>query len=135
MLEFLSAAATLLLGASAGWAGAFVWVFSATAYRNLDGGRAERLVKAVMKAGHGHLSFFALLGAVAAGLAGAFVTAALAIIAAFCFAMCLAALAPRTDKPIRGHRVLRTARVTASLLTAGMIPILLLAVAFLGVRI
>jgi hypothetical protein len=42
--------------------------------------------------------------------------------------MCKFALAPREDKPIKGHRVLKTARVVASALTAFIMPILIAAI-------
>jgi hypothetical protein len=135
MADVFSIISVLFLGAGIGWAGSFVFVFSATVYKALDGGRAERTVKSVIKSGHGHLAFICLLAAAAAGLAGAYVTACLAAIAAFCAVACVAALAPRTDRPIRGHRVLKTARVTASVLTVGILAILFVAAVFIGVRI
>ncbi len=47
-----------------------------------------------------------------------------AIAAVFAF-LCKFALAPREDKPIKGHRVLKTARIVASGLTAAIMPVLI----------
>ena len=39
--------------------------------------------------------------------------------------MCKFALAPREDQPLKGHRVLKTARIVASGLTACIMPVLI----------
>jgi hypothetical protein len=77
-----------------------------------------------MNAGHGVLGLIALLSGVAALMAGAVAGAAVAAVAALFAFMCKFALAPRDDKPISGHRVLKTARIVASGLTACIIPVL-----------
>jgi hypothetical protein len=59
----------------------------------------------------------ALAGAIVAAVAGVF---------AF---LCKFALAPREDKPLQGHRVLKTARIVASGLTAFIMPVLIAAIA------
>lgn len=119
------AIAIVLAGASLGWIALFSFVLSPVTYKTLDGGRAERLVKQVMNSGHGLLGLLALLSAGAALLAGAVAGAAVAAVAgAFAF-MCKFALAPRDDKPIKGHRVLKTARIVASGLTAFIMPVLI----------
>lgn len=106
----------------------FSFVLSPVAFKQFDAGRAERLVKHVMNAGHGILGLIALCSAIAALLAGAVAGAAVAATAgAFAF-MCRFALAPRDDKPIKGHRVLKTARIVASGLTAFIIPVLVAAI-------
>ena len=122
------AAAIVLAGASLGWIMLFSFVVSPVAFKTFDQGRAERIVKQVMNSGHGILGLIAFASAVAALLAGAVAGAAVAAVAgAFAF-MCKFALAPREDKPIKGHRVLKTARIVASGLTAAIMPVLIAAI-------
>lgn len=103
----------------------FSFVLSPAAFATFDAGRAERLVKYVMNRGHGILGLIALLSGVAALFAGAVAGAAVAAIAGVFAFMCKFALAPREDKPLKGHRVLKTARIVASGLTAFIAPILI----------
>jgi hypothetical protein len=119
------ALAIVLAGASLGWIMLFSFVLSPVTYKTLDGGRAERLVKQVMNSGHGLLGLIALLSAIAALIAGAVGGAAVAAVAGVLAFMCKFALAPREDKPIKGHRVLKTARIVASGLTAFIMPVLI----------
>lgn len=122
------AAAIVLAGASLGWIMLFSFVVSPVAFKTFDQGRAERIVKQVMNSGHGILGLIAFASAIAALLAGAVAGAAVAAVAgAFAF-MCKFALAPREDKPIKGHRVLKTARIVASGLTAAIMPVLIAAI-------
>ncbi len=123
--QFLAIA---LAGVSLGWIMLFSFVLSPVAYKALDGGRAERLVKQVMNSGHGVLGLIALLFALAALISGAVAGASVAAIAGVCAFMCKFALAPRNDKPIRGHRVLKTARIVASAITALLMPVLIAAI-------
>ena len=117
--------AIVLAGASLGWIMLFSFVLAPVTYKTLDGGRAERLVKQVMNSGHGLLGLIAFLSAIAALLAGAVAGAAVAAVAGVFAFMCKFALAPREDKPIKGHRVLKTARIVASGLTAVIAPVLI----------
>ncbi len=120
--------AIILAGASLGWIMLFSFVLSPVAYKTFDQGRAERLVKGVMNSGHGILGLIALASAIAALMAGAVAGASVAGVAsAFAF-LCRFALAPREDKPIKGHRVLKTARIVASGLTAFIMPVLIAAI-------
>lgn len=120
--------AIVLAGASLGWIMLFSFVLSPVAFKQFDAGRAERLVKHVMNAGHGILGLIAFASAGAALMAGAVGGAAVAAMAgAFAF-LCKFALAPREDKPIKGHRVLKTARIVASGLTAFIMPVLIAAI-------
>jgi hypothetical protein len=119
------AIAIILAGASLGWIMLFSFVVSPVAFKTFDQGRAERIVKQVMNSGHGILGLIALaagLSALAAGAPGGAMVAAIAAIFAF---LCKFALAPREDKPIKGHRVLKTARIVASGLTAAIMPVLI----------
>jgi hypothetical protein len=120
--------AIVLAGASLGWILLFSFVLSPVAFKQFDPGRAERLVKHVMSAGHGILALIALCSALAALMAGAVAGAAVAAVAGLFAFLCRFALAPRDDKPIKGHRVLKTARVVASGLTAFIIPVLIAAI-------
>lgn len=125
MQTIATASALILLGASLGYILLFSFVVSPVAFKQFDAGRAERLVRHVMDAGHGLLAVIALISAVAALLSGAMAGAAVAGVAAIFAFMCKFALAPRDDKPISGHRVLKTARVVASGLTAFIMPIVI----------
>ncbi len=119
------AIAIILAGASLGWIMLFSFVLSPVAFKTFDQGRAERMVKQVMNAGHGILGLIALAAGMAALAAGAVAGAAVAAVAAIFAFLCKFALAPREDKPIKGHRVLKTARIVASGLTAAIMPVLI----------
>ncbi|MES1200943.1 MAG: DUF4149 domain-containing protein [Pseudomonadota bacterium] len=123
------AASLIFAGASLGYITLFSFVLSPVAFQNMDAGRAERLVKHVIKSGHGLLALIALLSAVAALLSGAVGGALVAAVAAVFALMCQWALAPREDKPLGGHRVVKTARIVASGLTFALAPILVGAIA------
>ena len=122
------AIAIVLAGASLGWIMLFSFVLSPVAFKQFDAGRAERLVKHVMNSGHGILGLIALASALAALMAGAVAGAAVAAVGGVFAFMCKFALAPREDKPIKGHRVLKTARIVASGLTAFIVPVLIAAI-------
>lgn len=128
MQEVAQATAIVLAGASLGWIALFSFVLSPVAFDTFDAGRAERLVKHVMNRGHGLLGLIAFLSAIAALIAGAVAGASVAAIAGLFAFMCKFALAPREDKPIKGHRVLKTARIVASGLTAFIAPVLIAAI-------
>jgi len=120
--------AIVLAGASLGWIMLFSFVLSPVAFKTFDQGRAERLIKQVMNSGHGILALIALASAAAALVAGAVAGASVAATAAVFAFLGRYALAPREDKPIKGHRVLKTARIVASALTAFIIPVLIAAI-------
>lgn len=119
------ALAIILAGASLGWIMLFSFVLSPVSFKRLDSGRAERLVKHVMNSGHGILGLIAFASGGAALMGGAPAGAAVAAVAGIFAFMCKFALAPRDDRPIRGHRVLKTARIVASGLTAFIMPVLI----------
>jgi hypothetical protein len=128
MQQIATASALILAGASLGWIVLFSFVVSPVAFKQFDAGRAERMVKHVMNAGHGVLGLIALASGVAALMSGAVAGAAVAGVgAAFAF-LCKFALAPRDDKPISGHRVVKTARIVASGLTAFIAPVIIAAI-------
>jgi hypothetical protein len=122
------ATAITLAGASIGWIMLFSFVLSPVAFKQFDAGRAERLVKHVMNQGHGILGLIAICSGIAALMAGAVAGASVAAVAGVFAFMCKFALAPRDDKPIKGHRVLKTARIVASGLTAFIALILIAAI-------
>lgn len=125
MQQFAQAFAIILAGASLGWIMLFSFVLSPVAFKTFDAGRAERMVKHVMNAGHGILGLIAICSGIAALMAGAIAGASVAAVAGLFAFMCKFALAPRDDKPIRGHRVLKTARIVASGLTAFIAPVII----------
>jgi hypothetical protein len=125
MQAFAQATAIVLAGASLGWIMLFSFVLSPVAFKQFDAGRAERLVKHVMNAGHGILGLIAICSGIAALMAGAVAGASVAAVAGVFAFMCKFALAPREDKPLQGHRVVKTARIVASGLTAFIAPILI----------
>jgi hypothetical protein len=116
--------AFVLAGAALGWTAMFCFVVAPLAFDNLDQGRADRQVRNTVKTGHTTLAIITLLAGVAAlfsGAIGAFVVAA---ISATFTVMCQWALAPRTDpRPVLGKRVMKTARIVATALTALLMPI------------
>jgi len=128
MQIYAQSLAIILASISLGWIMLFSFVLSPVAFKTFDQGRAERMVKQVMNSGHGVLGLIALAGAAAAALAGAFAGAAVALVAAVFAFLCRFALAPREDQPLKGHRVLKTARVVASALTAFIMPVLIAAI-------
>ena len=125
MTDIAQLTAIILAGASLGWIALFSFVVSPVSYATFDGGRAERMVKAVMNRGHGLLGLLALFAAIAALVSGAIAGASVAAIAGVFAFLCKFALAPREDKPIQGRRVIKTARIVASGLTAFLMPILI----------
>lgn len=125
MQQAAQAFAIILAGASLGWIMLFSFVLSPVAFKTFDAGRAERMVKHVMNAGHGILGLIAICSGIAALMAGAVAGASVAAVGGVFAFMCKFALAPRDDKPIRGHRVLKTARIVASGLTAFIAPVII----------
>ena len=128
MTEIAQVTTFVLAGMGIGWIALFSFVLSPVSYTTFDGGRAERIVKAVMNRGHGLLGLLAFFAAIAALIAGAIAGASVAAVAGVFAFLCKFALAPREDKPIQGRRVIKTARIVASGLTAFIAPILLAAI-------
>lgn len=128
MTEIAQVTTFVLAGMGLGWIMLFSFVFSPVSYTTFDGGRAERIVKAVMNRGHGLLGLLAFFAAIAALMAGAIAGASVAAVAGVFAFLCKFALAPREDKPIQGRRVIKTARIVASGLTAFIMPILIAAI-------
>lgn len=128
MSALAQSTAVVLASISLGWIMLFSFVLAPVAFKTFDQGRAERLVKQVMNSGHGLLGLIAIGSAIAAFASGAVAGAAVAAVAGVFAFLCRFALAPRDDKPIKGHRVLKTARIVASSLTAFIMPVLIAAI-------
>ncbi len=128
MQALAQSTAVVLASISLGWIMLFSFVLAPVAFKTFDQGRAERLVKQVMNSGHGLLGLIAIGAGVAAFASGAVAGAAVAAVAGVFAFQCRFALAPREDKPIKGHRVLKTARIVASSLTAFIMPVLIAAI-------
>lgn len=128
MQAVAQATSIVLSGASLGWIILFSFVLSPVAFKTFDAGRAERIVKMVMNSGHGILGLIAFAAGAAGFFSGAIAGGSVAMVGgAFAF-MCKFALAPREDKPIKGHRVVKTARIVASGLTAFIMPVMFAAI-------
>ncbi|MGE3141977.1 MAG: hypothetical protein AB7L65_01540 [Hyphomonadaceae bacterium] len=117
--------ALIFAGMALGWTMLFSFVVAPVSFKDMDQGRADRHVRRVIKQGHGALAGVCVLAAVAALASGAYAAATIAIVCGVFYVMCQWALAPRDDKPIGGHRKLKTARIVASGLTALVMPILI----------
>lgn len=128
MQAVAQATAIVLAGASLGWIILFSFVLSPVAFKTFDAGRAERIVKMVMNSGHGILGLIALAAGAAGFLSGAVAGGSVAAVGGVFAFMCKFALAPRDDKPIKGHRVVKTARIVASGLTAFIMPVMFAAI-------
>lgn len=128
MQAVAQATAIVLAGASLGWIILFSFVLSPVAFKTFDAGRAERIVKMVMNSGHGILGLIALAAGAAGFLSGAIAGGSVAAVGGVFAFMCKFALAPRDDKPIKGHRVVKTARIVASGLTAFIMPVMFAAI-------
>ena len=128
MTEIAQVTTFVLAGMGIGWIALFSFVLSPVSYTTFDGGRAERIVKAVMNRGHGLLGLLAFFAAIAALMAGAIAGASVAAVAGVFAFLCKFALAPRADKPLQDRRVIKTARIVASGLTAFIMPVLVAAI-------
>jgi len=135
MQDIAQVTAIVLASMGLGWIALFSFVFSPVSYATFDGGRAERIVKAVMQRGHGLLGVLCFFAAIAALFAPSIAGASVAAVGGVFAFMCRFALAPREDKPVKGKRVLKTARIVASGLTACIMPVLIAAIVLTVLRI
>lgn len=135
MQDIAQLIAIVLAGMGLGWIALFSFVFSPVSYATFDGGRAERIVKAVMQRGHGLLGVLCFFAAIAALFVPSIAGASVAAVAGLFAFMCRFALAPREDKPVKGKRVLKTARIVASGLTAFIMPVLIAAIVLTVLKI
>ena len=115
-------AATMTIG----WTSCISFAVAPMAFRELDRGRGDRFVRNTIKEGHGFLALLALLAAGLGLISGAFGGAIVMAMAAFFYLIARYALAPRTDeRPAGARRVMKTARIAASAITAFVIPVVL----------
>ena len=128
--------ALVLAGAGIGWVIMFSFVLSPTVFgMSFERSRGERIIKTMMKNGHSGLAGLILLSGAAALFGGSVGGAVIAVVAAIFTLSCKWALAPRDDRPLRGRRVLKTARIVASALTAAIIPILCVEIFFIMTQV
>lgn len=136
MAETFQSLALVLAGAVLGWTGYFTFLAAPQAFRDLDNGRANRLVRNAMKSGHPAAAGLALAGAGAAALAGAVAGAAVLAMAAVLYLIARWALAPRDDeRPAGATRRLKTARIVAAALTAVILVMVAIGAGLVGVGV
>jgi hypothetical protein len=137
MTDLTLALAMILAGVTLGWTAFFSFIVSPQAFRELDHGRANRFVRNAMKTGHPALAGLAFgsgaLAVLSASLAGGGVMAIVGVM----YLLAAWTLAPRDDDrpPPGGKRKLSTARIVAAGLTAGLMALVLIAVALMLFRI
>jgi hypothetical protein len=129
MDRFAQELSLVLAAFAAGWTAYFSFMIAPQAFRDLDQGRADRFVRNAMKNGHPLAALVCVGSAVFAALSGAMGGATAIGLCAGMYLMAAWALAPRTDTrpPPGGKRVLKTARIVASMITALIILVALVA--------
>lgn len=136
MIEFARNIAIFLCTLTVGWTGCIAFAVAPQAFRDLDRGRGDRFVRNLIKSGHGFLALLALLAAAFGLMGGAVAGAVIMALVAFFYLMARYALAPRTDpRPAGARRVMKTARVAASAITAFIIPVALAAMVMISLGI
>jgi hypothetical protein len=135
-VEFARNIAIFLATLTIGWTACISFMVAPQAFRTLDRGRGDRFVRNLIKGGHGFLALLALLSAVFALIGTAVAGAIVMALVAFFYLMARYALAPRTDpRPAGARRVMKTARVAASAITAFIIPVALAALVMVSLGI
>jgi hypothetical protein len=120
-----------------GWTACLCFLVAPMAFGTLKG-RAENFVRRLIRQGHGFLAMFALLAAGAALIGGAIGGAAVMGSCGVLFFLAQWALSPKNaSEAVPGVRNTsrRHARVTASLLTAFIMPIVLVGMVMIGANI
>ena len=136
MIELAQKLAIFLCTLTVGWTSCISFAVAPQAFRDLDRGRGDRFVRNLIKGGHGFLALLALLSAVFALIGGAVAGAVTMGLVAFFYLMARYALAPRTDpRPAGARRVMKTARVAASAITAFIIPVALAAMVLIALSV
>ncbi len=126
--------ALVLAAFTIGWTACLSFMVAPAAFQWLKEGRGERFVRRLIKEGHGFLTLFAGLAAGLALIGGAGGGAAVMACAALFFALAQWTLSPANQGPeLHGMRKNRKhARVTASALTAFILPVVLAGVVMIG---
>lgn len=128
MSELSQQLALVFGGVALGWTALFSFIVAPVSFKDMDAGRADRHVRRVIKQGHGPLAIVCVAAGILALMSGAYAGATIAVLCAIFYAMCQWALAPRDDpRPVGARRVMKTARVVASGLTAFVMPVLIAA--------
>jgi hypothetical protein len=136
MINLARDLAIFLATLTVGWTSCISFAVAPRAFRELDRGRGDRFVRNTIKEGHGFLALLALLAAGLGVIGGAVGGAAVMAMAAFFYLVARYALAPRTDpRPAGARRVMKTARIAASAITAFIIPVVLVALVMIGMGI
>jgi hypothetical protein len=136
MVEFARNLSIFLCTLTVGWTGCISFMVAPMAFRELDRGRGDRFVRNAIKEGHGFLALLAMLAAFLGLIGGAFGGAVVMGLVAFFYLIARYALAPRTDpRPAGARRVMKTARVAASAITAFVIPVALTAMVMISLGV
>jgi hypothetical protein len=134
------AAQTLALALASltiGWTACLCFFVSPLAFKTLKG-RAENFVRRLIRQGHGFLAMFALLSAGCAVIGGSIAGAAVMASCGMCFFLAQWTLHPdNQSEAVPGVRNTsrKRLRVTASLMTAMVMPIVLIGMLLIGLKI
>ncbi len=119
-------ASHVFAGMALGWTALFSFVVAPVAFKHMDAGRADRMVRNIIKAGHGALALLCLGAGAGAIVSGAIGGAVIATLAAAFYLMCQWTLAPRDDpRPAGARRQMKGQRIVASLLTVVGMPLMM----------
>jgi hypothetical protein len=136
MSDLGQGAALMLSSFILGWTAFFSFLAAPQAFRDLDQGRANRFVRNAMKSGHPIVAGASFVTGVVGALGGAIAGGAIMGLAGVLYLMAAWTLAPRDDpRPIGGRRVLKTARVVASMLTALIMVVVLVGAILIAIKI
>ncbi len=120
--------ALVLAGMALGWTALFSFVVAPVSFKDMDYGRADRHVRRIIKAGNGALFLICLACGVFGLVSGAVAGAVVAILTGVFYLLCRWTLAPRDDpRPAGARRQMKGQRVIASMLTAGGMPLMVIA--------
>lgn len=130
LADIAKGAALLSAGAALGWTALFSFVAAPVAFKHMDAGRADRMVRNIIKTGHGALGLICFVAGGASLLSGAIAGAVVSALAGAFYLMCQWTLAPRDDpRPPGARRQMKGQRVVASLLTVAGMPLMIAAAA------
>jgi hypothetical protein len=137
MTELAQGLALVLAAFAAGWTAFFSLMIAPQAFRDLDQGRADRFVRNAMKGGHPVAAGVCAASGISAFMGGAPGGGAVIGLCAVMYVMAAWTLAPRSDTrpPPGGKRVLKTARIVASMITALIILVAFAAIGMIALGI
>jgi hypothetical protein len=130
-MEFMNspliAAAVVVAATALGWTVAISLAAAPIAFRDLDHGRADRLVRNMLKRSQPSQAVLCFIAGALAALGGAMAGGIVLAIAGVFFMMARWALAPREEKmaPAGTRRVLKTTRIVSAGLNAMMMPVII----------